>query len=129
MVVVVVTPASGSVPVVVTIPTDVDTPLNVDAASITTGVSVVAVDIPVGVENGNYMTLDSQGHEDINRTSGDLYVFFEEEKHEYFSRYGDDGKVLLSGELERILNKNLNDIPIIHPTVDLKKFLRKKIVC
>ena len=28
---------------------------------------------------------------------------------ELFSRYGDDGKVLLSGELERILNENLNE--------------------
>ena len=28
---------------------------------------------------------------------------------ELFSRYGDDGKTLLSGELERILNKNLNE--------------------
>ena len=50
----------------------------------------VKINIPVGVQNGNYMTIDSQGHEDINRTSGDLYVFFEEEDHEHFSRYGDD---------------------------------------
>ena len=38
-----------SVPVVVTIPTEVDTPLNVDAASITIGVSVVADESPVVV--------------------------------------------------------------------------------
>ena len=38
-----------SVPVVVTIPTDVDTPLKVDAASITTGVFVVADESPVVV--------------------------------------------------------------------------------
>ena len=37
------------VAVVVTIPTDVDTPLKVDAASITTGVFVVADESPVGV--------------------------------------------------------------------------------
>ena len=48
VVVVVVTPASF-VPVVVTIPTDVETPLNVDAASITIGVSVVADVLPVVV--------------------------------------------------------------------------------
>ena len=48
VVVVVVTPDS-SVPVVVTIPTDVETPLNVDAASITIGVSVVADVLPVVV--------------------------------------------------------------------------------
>ena len=49
VVVVVVTPVNSSVEDVVTIPTEVDTPLNVDAASITTGVFVVAVEIPVGV--------------------------------------------------------------------------------
>ena len=38
-----------SVPVVVTIPTDVETPLKVDAASITTGVFVVADVLPVVV--------------------------------------------------------------------------------
>ena len=38
-----------SVPVVVTIPTDVETPLKVDAASITNGVFVVADVLPVGV--------------------------------------------------------------------------------
>ena len=51
VVVVVVTarPEDGSVDDVVTIPTDVDTPLKVDAASITIGVSVVADVLPVGV--------------------------------------------------------------------------------
>ena len=48
VVVVVVTPTS-SVHVVVTIPTEVETPLNVDAASITIGVSVVADESPVVV--------------------------------------------------------------------------------
>ena len=38
-----------SVPVVVTIPTDVETPLKVDAASITTGVFVVSDVLPVVV--------------------------------------------------------------------------------
>ena len=48
MVVVVVTQTSF-VPVVVTIPTDVETPLNVDAGSTTSGVSVVASELPVVV--------------------------------------------------------------------------------
>ena len=42
-------PEPGSVDDVVTIPTDVDTPLKVDAASITTGVLVVADVLPVVV--------------------------------------------------------------------------------
>ena len=49
VVVVVVTPVNSSVEDVVTIPTEVETPPNVDAASITTGVSVVADVLPVGV--------------------------------------------------------------------------------
>ena len=50
-VVVVVVTARPALSVVVTTPTDdeVDTPLNVDAASITTGVSVVADESPVVV--------------------------------------------------------------------------------
>jgi molecular chaperone DnaJ len=50
----------------------------------------IKIKIPIGVENGNYMTLDGQGHEDINGNAGDLYVFFEEKNHAYFSRYGND---------------------------------------
>ena len=49
VVVVVVTPENSFVEDVVAIPTEVETPLNVDAASITIGVSVVAVEIPVVV--------------------------------------------------------------------------------
>ena len=44
----------------------------------------IKIKIPTGVEDGNYMTLDSQGNEDINGQAGDLYVFFEEESHEFF---------------------------------------------
>ena len=49
VVVVTARPVLGSVDEVVTIPTEVDTPLNVDAASITMGVSVVASELPVVV--------------------------------------------------------------------------------
>ena len=49
VVVVVVTPEISSVDDVVTIPTEVETPLNVDAASIVIGVSVVVDVLPVGV--------------------------------------------------------------------------------
>ena len=49
VVVVVVTPIKSSVAVVVTIPTEVDTPLNVDPTSTEIGVSVVVDVLPVGV--------------------------------------------------------------------------------
>ena len=47
--VVVVTARPNALLVVVTIPTDVETPLNVDAGSTTSGVSVVASELPVVV--------------------------------------------------------------------------------
>ena len=49
VVVVVVTPTNSFVPVVVTIPTEVETPLNVDAASTTTGFETVLIEFPVVV--------------------------------------------------------------------------------
>ncbi len=80
----------------------------------------IKIKIPVGVENGNYMTLDSQGHEDINRNAGDLYVFFEEEEHEHFSRYGND--VLLQAKIgysQAIFGDKI-DIPTINGHASLK---------
>ena len=50
VVVVIVVPApDASAPVVVTIPTDVETPLNVDAGSTVTGFETVLIELPVGV--------------------------------------------------------------------------------
>ena len=64
VVVVVVTarPVTGSVDDVVTIPTDVDTPLNVDAGSITTGVETVLIEFPVvvSVTTTTLVTIDEE---------------------------------------------------------------------
>ena len=80
----------------------------------------IKIKIPVGVENGNYMTLDSQGHEDINGNAGDLYVFFEEEEHEHFSRYGND--VLLQAKVgySHVVFGEKIDIPTINGHASLK---------
>lgn len=80
----------------------------------------IKIKIPTGVEDGNYMTLDSQGNEDINGQAGDLYVFFEEETHKYFSRYGQD--VLLQivlGYSQAVFGDKI-DIPTINGTAKLK---------
>ena len=80
----------------------------------------IKIKIPTGVEDGNYMTLDSQGNEDINGQAGDLYVFFEEESHEFFSRYGND--VLLQvvlGYSQAVFGDKI-DIPTINGTAKLK---------
>jgi molecular chaperone DnaJ len=50
----------------------------------------IKIKIPAGVEEGNYMTVDGKGNEDINGVAGDLNVLFEEKDHDYFIRNGDD---------------------------------------
>ena len=46
----------------------------------------IKVNVPAGVEEGNYMTLNGQGNEDLSGNPGDLLVVFQEVEHEYFVR-------------------------------------------
>ena len=56
-----------------------------------------------------HMELSSSSKKPFTKDYEHLVMVELETTVELFSRYGDDGKVLLSGELERILNKNLNE--------------------
>jgi len=49
----------------------------------------IMIKVPAGVEEGNYMTLNGQGNEDVSGNPGDLIVMFEEEEHPYFVRDGE----------------------------------------
>ncbi len=49
----------------------------------------IRVNIPAGVEEGNYMTVSGQGNEDISGSPGDLIVVFDEKDHSYFVRDGE----------------------------------------
>ena len=46
----------------------------------------IKITVPAGVEEGNYMTLNGQGNEDLSGNPGDLIVVFEELEHKYFVR-------------------------------------------
>ena len=46
----------------------------------------IKVKVPAGVEEGNYMTLNGQGNEDLSGNPGDLFVVFQEVEHDYFVR-------------------------------------------
>ncbi len=51
----------------------------------------IAVDIPAGVEEGQYLTLRGEGHRGPNGgPAGDLLVALHEEKDEFFERRGND---------------------------------------
>ncbi|MDQ3019706.1 MAG: molecular chaperone DnaJ [Bacteroidota bacterium] len=53
--------------------------------------SSIKINIPAGVEEGNYIPLRGQGNSGIRGGQpGDLLVFIEEEKHKYFVRDGED---------------------------------------
>ena len=46
----------------------------------------IKINVPAGVEEGNYMTLNGQGNEDLSGNPGDLLVVFHELEHDYFVR-------------------------------------------
>ena len=50
----------------------------------------INIKVPAGVESGNYMTIEGQGNDNIQRVPGDLLVVFEEKKHEFFVRDGEN---------------------------------------
>ncbi|HEB84048.1 MAG TPA: J domain-containing protein, partial [Bacteroidetes bacterium] len=51
----------------------------------------VEIPVPAGVESGNYITLDGEGHAGpFNGPPGDLIVVFEEKRHKLFERHGVD---------------------------------------
>ncbi len=55
------------------------------------GEVTVAVKIPVGVRDSNYITLRGQGHAGRRGApSGDLIVIIQEKDHKVFTRHGDD---------------------------------------
>ncbi|MCF7832961.1 MAG: molecular chaperone DnaJ [Candidatus Marinimicrobia bacterium] len=51
----------------------------------------VSIDIPAGVQDGNYMTLSGEGNiGKRNGETGDLIVIFKEKNHDTFTRSGND---------------------------------------
>ncbi len=49
----------------------------------------INIKIPAGVEEGNYMTMNGQGNENISGNPGDLIIVFAEKNHPYFVRDGE----------------------------------------
>lgn len=55
------------------------------------GETMIKVNVPPGVSEGNYIPLKGQGHAGKRGgPPGDLIVFIEEQQHQYFTRNGDD---------------------------------------
>ena len=55
------------------------------------GEVTLSVNIPAGVQTGNYLTLRRQGNAGLRGgPAGDVYVMIEEQPHDFFERHGDD---------------------------------------
>lgn len=55
------------------------------------GEKTISIDIPVGVNSGNYITVRGEGNVGPRGgPPGDALIFIEEREHEYFERHGDD---------------------------------------
>jgi len=55
------------------------------------GEATLSVDIPAGVQSGNYLTLRGQGNAGLRGgPSGDVIVVIKEKPHQIFERHGDD---------------------------------------
>jgi molecular chaperone DnaJ len=55
------------------------------------GETTLSVNIPAGVQTGNYLTLRGEGNSGLQGgPSGDVFVVVEELKHDLFERHGDD---------------------------------------
>ena len=77
----------------------------------------IRINVPAGVEEGNYMTLNGQGNEDITGSPGDLIVVFVENEHPYFIRDGEH--VLLELNISYPIAVLGGKIEV--PTIDGKK--------
>jgi molecular chaperone DnaJ len=53
--------------------------------------TTIKIDVPAGIEEGNYMTMRGEGNAGKRGgPKGDIIVVFQELKHQYFDRNGDD---------------------------------------
>ncbi len=83
--------------------------------------TTIAIDIPAGVSEGNYLTLRGQGHSGANGgANGDLIALIHEKKHEIFNREKED----LYLPLEISFSSATLGEEIVVPTIDGKAKLK-----
>ncbi|MBK8551590.1 MAG: molecular chaperone DnaJ [Ignavibacteria bacterium] len=79
--------------------------------------STIKINVPAGVEEGNYIPLRGQGNVGLRGGSaGNLLVFIEEEKHKDFIREGDD----IYFDLEVSITDAIMGADVIVPTLNGK---------
>jgi len=85
------------------------------------GEDKIKIDIPAGVEEGNYIPLRGKGHAGKNGGPfGDLLVIIEEKKHEHFIRDRNDLIYNLHITFPQAALGDSVDVPLINGTHELK---------
>lgn len=83
--------------------------------------SEIKVNIPAGVSNGNYITLQRQGNAGIRGGEpGDLIVIIEELNHKHFYREEDDINYELTISIPESVLGTETEIPVLRGSVKLK---------
>ena len=86
-----------------------------------TGETTVSVDIPVGVAEGNYITVPGQGDAGLSGgPAGDLIVLIFEEKNDFFERHGIDLFCTIEITFSEAALGTAKTIPSIDGKVSLK---------
>lgn len=83
--------------------------------------ATIEIDVPAGVENGNYMSMHGEGHHGPwGGPAGDLVVVFEEKEHKQFERHGDDILYPLSISIpEAVLGAEV-EVPTLQSTIKIE---------
>lgn len=85
------------------------------------GEKTVSVDIPVGVNSGNYITVRGEGNVGPRGgPAGDALIFLEEKEHEYFERHGDDVLYDLPISVSQAVLGDEVEIPTLNGPVKLE---------
>lgn len=81
----------------------------------------IQVNIPPGVEEGNYITLRGQGDAGkYNGYHGDIIAIMEEKEHEYFERHGDDILLDLNISFSQAVMGDKIEVPTLNGKVKLE---------
>ena len=80
----------------------------------------IKVRVPAGVEEGNYMTVNGQGNEDISGNPGDLIVVFVETDHDFFIRDGENVLIEINISYPTAVLGGKIEIPTVDGRAELK---------
>ena len=85
------------------------------------GEKTISVEVPAGVNSGNYLTVRGEGHlGPRGGPAGEALIFIEEKEHELFERHGDDVLYDLAISISQAALGDEIEIPTLNGSVKLE---------